>query len=149
MQTVVQAIKMLSSSDPFISSVAIGELRRSVTFAVQSEASPALIRDFLSGCTQGKFHHSRMRYRTHSLWMRARLASHRLGITFNVPDNEAPSISIDSKGPCHAKSASSFLHRLVQDRAAEKLLALPDQGKVARALIKDAFCNGSSWLFSG
>jgi hypothetical protein len=38
-QTVIQAIKMLSSSDPFISSVAIGELRRSVTFAVQSEAS--------------------------------------------------------------------------------------------------------------
>ncbi len=148
-QTIVQAIKMLSSKDPFVSAVAIGELRRSVTFAVQSEASPALIRDFLSGCTQGKFHHTRMRYRTHSLWTRARQACHRLDITFNVPDNDAPSLSTDAKGPCLARSASSFLHRLVQDRASEKLMALPDQGKVARALVRDAFCNGSSWLFLG
>jgi hypothetical protein len=148
-QTVVQAIKMLSSKDPFVSAVAIGELRRAVTFAIQSDASPANIRDFLSGSTQGKFHHSRMRYRTHSLWTRARQASHRLGLTFNVPDNNAPSISTTSKGPCPARSASAFLHRVVQDRASEKLMALPDQGKVARALVKDAFCNGSSWLFSG
>ncbi len=148
-QTVVQAIKMLSSDDPFVSAVAIGELRRAVTFAIQSEATPALIRDFMSGCNQGKFHHTRMRYRTHSLWTRARMACRRLGLTFNVPENEAPSISTDSKGPCLAKAASSFLHHLAQDRASAKLMALPDQGKVARALVKDAFSNGSSWVFSG
>jgi hypothetical protein len=106
-QTVVQAIKMLSSSDPFVSAVAIGELRKAVTFAIRSDPSPALIRDFLSGCTQGKFHPDRMRYRTHSLWTRARSACRHLGLSFNVPDNEAPSISTDTKGPCLAKSASS------------------------------------------
>ena len=77
------------------------------------------------------------------------MACRRLGLTFNVPENEAPSISTDSKGPCLAKAASSFLHHLAQDRASDKLMALPDQGKVARALVKDAFSNGSSWVFSG
>jgi hypothetical protein len=37
----------------------------------------------------------------------------------------------------------------VQERASFKLLALPDQGKVARVLIKDAFSNGSSWIYTG
>ena len=38
-QTVVQAIKMLSSDDPFVSAVAIDELGKDVTFAIQSEAT--------------------------------------------------------------------------------------------------------------
>ena len=59
-QTVVQVIKMLSSSNPFVSAVAIGELRKAVTFAIRSDPSPALIRDFLSGCTQGKFRPNHM-----------------------------------------------------------------------------------------
>ena len=99
--------------------------------------------------TKGKFHPDRMRYRTHSLWTRERSACQRLRISFNVPDNEAPSISTDTKGLCLARASSTFLHRLAQDRASAKLMALPDQGKVARALIKDAFSNGSSWLFNG
>jgi hypothetical protein len=34
-------------------------------------------------------------------------------------------------------------------KASAKLMSLPDQVKVARALVKDAFSNGSSWLFTG
>ena len=148
-QTIVQAIKMLSSSDPFVSAVAKGELLKAVRFAAQADPSPSLTCDFLSGSTQGKFHPSRMRYRTHSLWTRTRSACRRLGITFNVPDNEAPSISIDTKGPCLAKKCSAVLHHLIQDNASAKLMSLPDQGKVARALVKDALSNGSSWLYTG
>ena len=66
-----------------------------------------------------------------------------------MPDNDPPAIYTNSKGPCLAKSASSFLHRHVQDRAAEKLMDFPDQGKVARALVKDSFGNGSAILYTG
>jgi hypothetical protein len=148
-QTVVQAIKMLSSSDPFVSAVAIGELRKAVRFAARADPSPALMRDFMSGSTRGNFHRDRIRYRTHSLWTRARCACRRLGLTFAVPDNESPAIYTNTKGPCLAKSASSFLHRHVQDRAAEKLMDFPDQGKVARALVNDSFGNGSAFLYTG
>jgi hypothetical protein len=64
-------------------------------------------------------------------------------------NNEAPSIYTDTKGPCLVRASSTFLHRPSQDCASAKLMALSDQGKVARALIKDAFSNGSSWLFNG
>jgi hypothetical protein len=42
-----------------------------------------------------------------------------------------------------------FFHHLVQERASQRLLDLPDQGKAACALVKDGFANGSSWLFTG
>ena len=48
-----------------------------------------------------------------------------------------------------AKAACSFLHHIAQERASQKLLDLPDQGKTARAMTKDAFANGSSWMFTG
>ena len=60
-QTVVQAIKMLTSSDPFVSAVAIGELRKAVRFAARADPSPALLREFMSGSTRGKFHRDRIR----------------------------------------------------------------------------------------
>ena len=60
-QTVVQAIKMLTSSDPFVSDVAIGELRKAVRFAARADPSPALLREFMSGSTRGKFHRDRIR----------------------------------------------------------------------------------------
>ena len=60
-----------------------------------------------------------------------------------------PLFSTESSGPRRAKVACSFLHQLSQERATKKLLDLPDQGKVARAMIKDAFGNGSSWMFTG
>lgn len=148
-QTVVQAIRMLSSSDPCVSNIAKAELRNAVRFATQSDPSPALTSDFLSGSTHGKLNPKTMRYRTHSLWTRARKSCRSLKITITVPDNGAPSISTNNKGPCLAKSASAFLHRLVQDRVSSKLMDLPDQGKVARALVKDTFGNGSSWLYTG
>ena len=73
-QTTVQAIKMLSSNDPLVSTIAKSELKQSVRFAARADPSPALIRDFLSGSTKGAFHPDLIRYRTHSLWTRTRKA---------------------------------------------------------------------------
>ena len=148
-QTVVQAIKMLSSNDPMISNVAKAELWQSVRFAARTDPSPEFLREFLSGSTQGAFHPDTIRYRTHSLWTRARKASRDLKILFNVPDQDPMYFTIDSGRPVLAKAAYKKLHELVQDRACAKLMSLPDQGKVACALEKDLFGNGSSWTYSG
>ena len=148
-QTVVQAIKMLSSSDPLVSNIAKAELNQAVTFASRSNATPTLVRDFMSGSMSGNFHPDRIRYRTHSLWTRARQACRRLKITFDVPTNSQPSITIEGNQPCHAKNACTFLHRVHQEREAQDLMDLPDQGKVARALVEDIHGNGSSWIYNG
>ena len=148
-QTIVHALKMLSSKDPFVASIAKAELLQSVRYAAHDDPSPALINAFLSGSTNGNFHHTRIRYRHQSLWTRCRKACRNLGISFAVPSNEAPSISFCDSGPIKAKSCCNFLHHVVQNLAAEKLIDLPDQGKVASAFISDSFYNGSSWVFNG
>ena len=148
-QTTVQAIKMLSSNDPSVSTAAKSELKQSVRFAARADPSPALIQDFLSGSTKGAFHPDPTRYRTHSLWTRARKACRNLKISFQVPDFNPPFLTLDYGSPVLAKLACTKLHHLCQDRAADKLLPPPDQGKVARALVKDHSGNGSSWIYSG
>ena len=67
-QTIVQALKMLSSSDPVVANIAKAELRQSVRFAARNNPTVSLINDFLSGSSTGNFHPNRTRYRTHSLW---------------------------------------------------------------------------------
>ena len=89
-QTTAQAIKMLSSNDPLVSTIAKSELKQSVRFAARADPSPALIRDFLSGSTKGAFHPDLIRYRTHSLWTRAHKACRNLKISFQVPDFNSP-----------------------------------------------------------
>lgn len=148
-QVIVQALKMLSSSDIFVSHIAKAELLQSVRFAAQDNPSPSLIYEFLSGSTCGNFHPNKIRYRKQSIWTRARSSCRRQKVSFSVPDNGAPSIASLDRGPILAKSCCSFLHHLVQSHAAEKLTSLPDQGKVARALVADRFYNGSSWVYTG
>ena len=148
-QTTVQAIKMLSSTDPLVSTIAKSELKQSVRFAARSDPSPALIQDFLSGSNKGPFHPDRIRYRTHSLWTRPRKACRNLNLSFHVPDFNPPYLTAESGSPILAKLTCTKLHHICQHRSAQKLLSLPDQGKVARALINDTFGNGFSWLYTG
>ena len=84
---------MLSSTDPLVSNVAKAELRQSVRFAARADPSPELLRELLSGSTQGAFHPDTITYRTHSLWTHARKASRSLKISFNVPDQDPPYFS--------------------------------------------------------
>jgi hypothetical protein len=129
--------------------IAKAELFQTVRFAARANPTPTLTKDFLSGSTHGNFNPNRIRYRTHSLWTRARKACHNLKISFTVPEFDPPTITVDSGRPCHAKDACAKLHHMCQDRAANRLKNLPDQGKVARALIADSFGNGSSWSYTG
>ena len=72
-----------------------------------------------------------------------------IGIEIKFNDKGLPILSTETTGSVLAKEASRFLHFHVQDRFASTLLALPDQGKVGRALTTDTFANGSTWQYNG
>ena len=72
-----------------------------------------------------------------------------LRVKFHVPDYDPPSIVLESGRRCKASDACFQLHRFSQECSSKRLLALPDQGKVARALISDSFASSSSWIYSG
>ena len=67
-QTVVQALKMLSSTDPAVAAVAKRALKQTVRFATQSDPTPALISNFLPNAPDRCL--ETIRSRTASLWTR-------------------------------------------------------------------------------
>ena len=125
LQTIVQAVKMLASSDPAVAAVAKRELRQTVRFAAQSEPTPSLVSSFLSNVQDRRLKNSQSR--TGSLWTRTCRATKHLEITIHVPDNGPPSIT----APIPAKDACRFMHNLSRDNAAKKLVDMRDQGKTA------------------
>ena len=113
LQTIVQAIKMLSSSDPSMSTVAKRELRQTVRFAAQADPTPSLVSCFHSNTPDRRL--ETIRYRTGSLWTRTRRSTKHLNVSFNVPDSGVPSISApDYADPVMAKArAVSFTTSVV------------------------------------
>ena len=90
-QTVVQAMKMLSSTDPAVAAVAKRELRQTVRFTTQSDPTPALISNFLSNAPDRRLEN--IRSRTASLCTRTRRATKTLQLTISVPDDGAFSLT--------------------------------------------------------
>ena len=68
---------------------------------------------------------------------------------FEVPDYDPPSTVLESGRRYRAKDTCLQLHRMIQERATNRLLDLPDQGKVARALVADSSGTSSSWIYNG
>ena len=148
LQTIVQAVKMLASSDPAVAAVAKRELCQTVRFAAQSEPTPSLVLSFLSNVQDRRL--ETIRSRTGSLCTRTRRATKHLEITIHVPDNNPPSITAPNyDDPIPAKDACRFMHNLSRDNAAKKLVEMRDQGKTARAMNTDRFANASSWHYTG
>ncbi len=147
-QTIVQAIKMLSSTDPMVSTIATREMRQSVRFTAQADPTPSLCAAFLSNTPDHRL--NTIRSRTGSLWTRTRHATKAVPVTFHLHGTAPPRISTcDYAEPVLAKDACRFLHNITRDSEAKTLHDLRDQGKVALALHNDRFANGSSWLFTG
>ena len=145
---IVQAIKMLSSNDPVVSTIATRELRQSVRFAAQADPTPSLCAAFLSNTPDRRL--DTIRSRTGSLWTRTRRATKAVPVIFHLHDTAPPRISTcDYAEPVLAKDVCRFLHNVTRDSEAKTLCDLRDQGKVTRALHTDRFANGSSWLFTG
>ncbi len=146
-QAIIQAVKMLSSSDPTVINIANAEVNQTVRLASQSNPTPALKSKYLSSLPDDRL--TNLRYNIQSLWTRVRKSTRNLGVEIRFNDKGLPILSTDTTGSVLAKEASRFLHFHIQDRFASTLLALPDQGKVGRALTTDTFANGSTWQYNG
>lgn len=146
-QTVLHALKMLSSPDPTVACIARAELEDTVRFASKSNPTPSLISSYMSSEADDRLTNDR--FRAQSLWTRARKAVRRLGLKFHVSSNQPPTITTPDSAPILAHEASRSLHFHVSDQHALRLSSLPDQGKVARTLNIDQYANGSTWQFTG
>ena len=146
-QAIIHGVKMLSCSDPTVRNIANAEVNQTVRLASRSNPTPALKSKYLSSLPDNRL--TNLRYNIQSLWTRVRKSSRNLGVEIQFKDNGLPVLSTETTGSVLAKEASRFLHFHVQDRFASSLLALPDQGKVGRALTTDTFANGSTWQYNG
>ena len=123
------------------------ELRYIVRRSTQNHPSPELIATYLSSCPDKRT--EKLYYTYCSLWSRVHQACRRLRVTFHYSEENPVSISADGSDRIESRMVTSFLHRLVQSRFADELMALRDQGKVARCLAGDQYANGSTWHCSG
>ena len=146
-QAIIHAVKMLSCPDPTVRNIANAEVNQTVRLAARSNPTPALKSKYLSSLPDDRL--TNLRYNIQSLWTRVRKSARNLGIEIKFNDKGLPILSTETTGSVLAKEASRFLHFHVQDRFASTLLALPDQGKVGRALTTDTFANGSTWQYNG
>lgn len=146
-QAIVQGVRMLSSSDLSVSSMAREELKFIVRRSTQSNPTPELISNYLSSIPDPRTEH--LYYTYSSLWSRVRQACRRLRVKFDYTENNPITISADESGKIESKNVTSFLHRLVQSRFADELMQFKDQGKVARCLADDQYSNGSTWHTTG
>ena len=145
LQTIFQAVKMLSSADPTVAAITKRELRQTVRFAAQLEPTPSLVSNFLSNASDPRL--ESVRSRTGSLWKRTRRATKQLPVTIHVPDNAPPSLTApDYNDPVTAKDSCHFQHNLCRDNAAKLLLDLRDHGKTL--VNTDCLANSSSWHFT-
>ena len=141
LQAIVQALRILSSPDTTVSTIAKAELKAFVRSTTQSAPTAERISKYLSAAQDPRLDH--LSYSTHSsLWSRVRMACRRQRVGFVFSKTSPPHVSVD-------RSDGVFLHRLVQQRLAADLMSLKDQGKVARCMVANQYGNGSSWDMNG
>ena len=148
-QTLVHALKMLSSTDPLISAITKGQLTSVVKRCLHRDPTENDLTQFLSGSLEGQFADHHRSSNSQTLWSRARIAARRLKIHFLTPTTN-PQLSHDNGNTtCNGKSVAWYLHQLCQSRHADSLKAKPDQGKVARCQQQDKYGTSTSWCYEG
>ena len=148
LQAIVQALRILSSADDNVRRIATEELKKFVRNTTQSAPTAELITKYLSAADDPRL--QKLNYSTHSsLWSRVRLACRRQNVTFVFSEQNPHHVLADGSEAIESRKVTTFLHRLTQQRYADALMSLPDQGKVARCLIEDQYVNGSSWHMNG
>ena len=147
LQAIVQALRTLSSPDEVVANIAKQELKMFVRRTAQSAPTAELVTKYLSASQDPRLDH--LSYSTHSsLWSRVRMARLQK-VTFVFSDVNPPHVTADGSEGVISKNISVFLHCLAQQRSADSLMSLLDQGKVARCLHEDQYGNGSTWHMTG
>ncbi len=148
-QSVVHTVKILSVSDPFVSNVSKAQLSSVVSRCFGREASNEEIDEFLSGSLNGDLNNHSSCNNSQTLWSRCRISARALKIKVKSA-TENITISVDDfKSSSNQKGVASYLHRFALKNNADKLMSLPDQGKVARCLQTSPFPSTNSWCYDG
>lgn len=148
MQAIVQAVRILSSNDLNVATIAKQDLLTFVRQTTQNEPTAELVSKYLSSAEDPRL--ATLHYSSHSsLWSKVRKACRRQRVKFCYSENQPPTISADDSDQVKSPQVTSFLHRLAQQRYADVLTSLADQGKVARCLAEDIYGNGSTWHMTG
>ena len=143
-QAIVQAVRILSSSDPAVAAMARQELKYIVCRSTQSNPTPDLLSTYLSSLPDRRTDH--LFYTYSSLWSRVRQTCRRLRVRFHYSEEAADiSIAAEDSEPIKSRAVTTFLHRLIQLHFGDELMAFRDQGKVARCLSNDQYGNGLTW----
>ena len=148
-QTIVQAMKMLKSSDPLVTSIAHDQLHSVVKRCLRRDPTEAEIDAFLSGSMAGDLSNHGSASNGQTLWSRARISARHLNLSFRNARSDHPQVVNSDKATGVPKTIASFLHHTTRRAYDLELRAKPDQGKVARAVENDQYATSSSWLFSG
>ena len=112
-QTIVQAMKMLSSADPLVTSIAHDQLHSIVQRCLHRPPTEAEIDAFLSGSLEGDLANHASSSNGQTLWSRARISARHLNLTFRDSRSASPKIANSDSATTTAKSVASFLHRTV------------------------------------
>ena len=148
-QTIVHTVKILSVSDPFVDSVSKAQLSSVVSRCFGHAATNDEIDEFLSGSLKGDLNNHSSCNDSQTLWSQCRISARALNIKIKSA-NDNISISVDDfKSSSNQKGVSSYLHRFTLNNHAEKLMSLPDQGKVARCFQQSNIPSTHSWCFDG
>lgn len=148
-QTLVHALKMLSSTDSIVSAITKGQLTSVIQRCVRHPPTELETTQFLSGSLEGPLADYQRSSNSQTLWSRARIAARRLKISFLTPTSNPQLTHDNGNTTCNGKSVASYLHQLCQSRHAQALMAKPDQGKVARCQQQDKFATSTSWCYDG
>ena len=148
-QTVTQAVRMLSSPDDTTRTVAVAQLTSVVHRTIHRPPTEEEADQFLSGSMEGDLANSGNSGQISTLWSRARAAARRLKIGFVGCFSGSVTTKTSAGREAPAKSITTILRAAARENYTQELLSLPDQGKVAQSLHQDPFINGSSWMVAG
>lgn len=148
-QTITQAMRMLSCADKTVSTIALTQLRSVVHRTIKEAPTDDHMDQYLSGSMDGPLANSGNSGQISTLWSRARSAARRLKVSISGSATGEVLLSDGDGNTSTPRSVCRFLRDLTRKKFSSSLTALPDQGKVASSLRTDTFSNGSSWLQSG
>ena len=148
-QTVTQAVRMLSSPDDTTRSIAIAQLSSVVHRTIHRPPTEEEADQFMSGSMEGDLANSGNSGQISTLWSRARAAARRLKISFIGSLSGSVTTKTSTGREIAAKAITTALRAASREVYTAKLLSLPDQGKVAKSLHQDSYMNGSSWMNTG
>ncbi|XP_071794611.1 uncharacterized protein [Asterias amurensis] len=140
---------MLSSPDDTVRIIASAQLTSVVHRTIHRAPTAEDIDLFLTGSMDGDLSNSGNSGQISTLWSRARAASRRLKISITGSLSGSVITKTAAGSEIGPKVITTALRAASREVYSSKLLALPDQGKVARCLNTDRYINGSSWMPSG